>query len=255
MMDIYEANRKAWNNEVEKHNFWTLPISEAQIENARNGNPEIWVTPFKTVPLSWIEDLKGENVLLACSGGGQQTPVLAAFGANVTTLDISDNQLQQDRTTLQKYGLNAHLVRANVLDMPLPDHSFKAVIMPQAMNFIDDPDKLYSEVKRVLVPGGTFIFGTANPILYAFDERIQERKLKIRYTIPFSHTKSLSPKALASRIEKADTLEFSHTLDTILGLLTEKGFSITGFYTDSAGSEPTDSFVHDSHLAVRAVLQ
>ena len=145
-------------------------------------------------------------------------------------------------------------MRANVLEMPFDDSSFQAVIMPQAMNFIDDLEKLYSEVKRVLVSGGVFIFGTANPILYLFDERIQSRKLKVRYTIPFSHTRSLSPKALSLRLSKNDTLEFSHTLDTILGLLTQKGFAVTGFYTDSAGSEPTDSFVHDSHLAVRAVL-
>ena len=254
-MDIYEANRNAWNNEASLGNFWTLMVKDEQIQKAREGKPEIWVTPFKMVPLAWISDLKGRDVLLACSGGGQQTPILAAYGANVTTLDISDSQIRQDRKALEKYGLDATLVRANVLEMPFEDNSFQAVIMPQAMNFIDDLDKLYTEVKRVLRSGGVFIFGTANPILYTFDERIQSRKLKVRYTIPFSHSKSLSEKALASRLSKTDTLEFSHTLNSILGLLTQKGFAITGFYTDNAGSEPTDSFVHDSHLAVRAVLQ
>ena len=254
-MDIYEANRSAWNNEASQGNFWTLMVKDEQIQKAREGSPEIWVTPFKSVPLDWIAEFKDKDILLACSGGGQQTPILAAFGANVTTLDISDSQINQDRAALEKYGLHATLVQANVLEMPFEDNSFHAVIMPQAMNFIDDLERLYTEVKRVLRSGGVFIFGTANPILYTFDERIQDRKLKVRYTIPFSHTKSLSEKALASRLSRSDTLEFSHTLDSILGLLTLKGFAITGFYTDSAGSEPTDSFVHDSHLAVRAVLQ
>ena len=254
-MDIYEANRRAWNNEASQENFWTLMVKDEQIQKAREGSPEIWVTPFKSVPLDWIAEFKDKDILLACSGGGQQTPILAAFGANVTTLDISDSQINQDRATLEKYGLNATLVQANVLEMPFEDSSFHAVIMPQAMNFIDDLERLYTEVKRVLRSGGVFIFGTANPILYTFDERIQDRKLKVRYTIPFSHSKSLSEKAIASRLSRSDTLEFSHTLDSILGLLTLKGFAITGFYTDSAGSEPTDSFVHDSHLAVRAVLQ
>lgn len=253
-MDIYEANRRAWNNEASRHNFWTIMVREEQIEKARQGNPGIWVTPFKTVPLDWIEDLKGKEVLLACGGGGQQTPILAAFGSIVTTLDISDSQIRQDREALEKYGLSATLVQANVLEMPFPDKSFQAVIMPQAMNFIDDLERLYNEIRRVLIPGGTFIFGVANPILYSFDERIQNRKLKVRYTIPFSHTRSLSEKALSSRLSQTDTLEFSHTLDSILGLLTKKGFAVTGFYTDSAGSEPTDSFVYDSHIAVRAVL-
>ena len=100
-MDIYEANRRAWNNEASRHNFWTIMVREEQIEKARQGNPGIWVTPFKTVPLDWIEDLKGKEVLLACGGGGQQTPILAAFGSIVTTLDISDSQIRQPDPTGQ----------------------------------------------------------------------------------------------------------------------------------------------------------
>jgi hypothetical protein len=58
-MDIYEANRKAWNNEASLGNFWTLMVKDEQIQKAREGKPEIWVTPFKTVPMTWITDLKG----------------------------------------------------------------------------------------------------------------------------------------------------------------------------------------------------
>lgn len=251
-MDVYEANSKAWDNEVRQHNYWTLPVSVEQMEAARNGNPGIWVTPFRTVPIQWIESLKGKNILVACGGGGQQTPILAAYGCIVTTLDISKAQLEQDRLTLEKHGLHADLINGNVLDMPFPDRHFDAVIMPQAMNFIDDIGKLYKGIHRVLKQGGTFIFGTANPILYMFDEKVQQRRLKVKYTIPFSHTASFSKAALDARLAKADTVEFSHTLDSILGGLVESGFSINGFYTDISGSEPTDSFVHDSHLAILA---
>lgn len=252
LMDVYEANSKAWDNEVRQHNYWTLPVSVEQMEAARTGNPGIWVTPFRTVPLQWIESLKGKKVLVACGGGGQQTPILAAYGCIVTTLDISKAQLEQDRLTLEKHGLHADLINGNVLDMPFPDRHFDAVIMPQAMNFIDDIGKLYKGIHRVLKPGGTFIFGTANPILYMFDEKVQQRRLKVKYTIPFSHTTSFSKAALDARLAKADTVEFSHTLDSIIGGLTGAGFTINGFYTDISGSEPTDSFVHDSHLAFLA---
>lgn len=76
--------------------------------------------------------------------------------------------------------------------------------------------------------------------------------LKVKYTIPFSHTTSFSKAALDARLAKSDTVEFSHTLDSIIGGLTGAGFTINGFYTDISGSEPTDSFVHDSHLAILA---
>ena len=118
-MDICEANRKAWNNESERRK---------RISAAKQGKPGIWVTPFKEVPLSWIEDLKGRSVLLACGGGGQQTPVLAAYGCNVTTIDISDAQIEQDRASLDRYGLEANLIRGNVLEMPFEDESFALVV-------------------------------------------------------------------------------------------------------------------------------
>jgi SAM-dependent methyltransferase len=252
--DIYESNRRAWNAEAETGNFWTVPVSQREIDDAREGKPFVRVTPFRSVPPGWISGLKGKRVLCACGGGGQQTPLLSAYGCHVTAVDISDAQTESDRLTLRKYGLEADLVRANVLGMPFSDHCFDAVIMPQAMNFIDDIPGLYREISRVLVPGGTFIFGIANPVLYIFDEKVQSRRLKVKYTLPFSHEKALSPQQLKARLDRNDTLEFSHTLDSVLGGLVSSGFVIDGFFTDSAGSEPTDSFIFDSHLAVKAVL-
>ena len=63
----------------------------------------------------------------------------------------------------------------------------------------------------------------------------------------------MSAKELEKRLRKKDTVEFSHTLDSILGGLIDSGFIINGFYSDGCGSEPTDSFVHDSFIAFQAV--
>ncbi len=251
-MNIYEANSRAWDEEVRRKNYWTLPVSDKSIEKARSGKPDIWITPFKMVPKDWIAPLKGKRVLNLCGGGGQQTPLLAAFGCDVTTMDISASQIEQDRIALENYSLKANLIVGNALDMNFPEHSFDAVFMPEALNFIDDIKKLYRLVRSVIVDDGHFLYGVANPILYTFDEKVQERKLRMKYTIPFSDPISLSEKELQRRLAKKDTVEFSHTLESILGGLTKSGFIIDGLYTDDSGSELTDSFVHDSHLAIRA---
>lgn len=252
-MNIYETNGKAWDEEVQRRNFWTLMASPETIQKAMDGHPEIWITPFKTVPDSWISELRDKNVLLACGGGGQQTPILAAYGCKVTTIDISAGQLDQDRKALDRYHLEANLIKANLLGLPFEEESFDAVIIPQALNFIDDLQKAYQQVHRVLKKGGSLLFGIANPAIYMFDDKIQDRKLKIKYTIPFSDTKSLSQKELQRRLAKKDTIEFSHTLELIIGGLTAQGFYICGYYSDDCGSELTDSFVHDSYLAFRAL--
>lgn len=251
-MDIYEANSMAWDEEVRRENYWTRPVSDFSIEKARIGKPDIWITPFKMVPQDWLDPIRGKKVLNLCGGGGQQTPTLAAFGCDVTTVDNSASQIEQDKLALANYSLKANLIKGNALDIDFPDHSFDYVIMPQALNFIDDIMKMYCLVRKVIIDGGHFLFGTANPILYTFDEKVQEKRLKMKYTIPFADTVSLSQKELERRLAKKDTVEFSHTLESVLGGLIESGFVIDGFYTDDCGSEPTDSFVHDSHLAIKA---
>lgn len=251
-MDVTKANSMAWDGEVKKSNWWTRIVDEEKINEAKIGNPDIWVTPTKSVPLSWILPLKGKNVLNACGGGGQQTPILSAFGSNVTVVDISKGQLEQDKIALDKYGLKATIIEGSVLSLPFEDDSFDHIVNPCSLNFIENLDVVYSEFHRVLKKGGSLIFGICNPILYIFDEKKIENKLKVKYTLPFSAPHSLSQKELEKRVKKGDTVEFSHTLSTIISSLLSKGFVIEGFFSDGSGFEPLDSFVRDSYLAFKA---
>lgn len=251
-MDYTLNNRDAWNCEVGNNNYWTRIVDEKSIQDARDGNISITVTPSKPIPYSWIEELKGKQILNLAGGGGQQTPLLSAWGAEITTLDLSDMQLEQDRKALEKYGLKANLIQGDMKILPFENDYFDGVINPQSLNFIDDIEAVFKEVHRVLKKDGIYIFGLANPILYIFDEKVQEKKLKIKYTLPFSDTVSLSKKELEKRLRKKDTIEFSHTLDSIIGGVLNSGFVLEGFFSDKALSEPTDSFIYDSHLAFKA---
>lgn len=95
-MDIINYNRLAWNNYVDKKVRWTIPVSEQELENAKNGTWNIVLTPKKPVPLDWFPDLNGLKILGLASGGGQQGPILATLGADVTIFDNSEKQLQQE---------------------------------------------------------------------------------------------------------------------------------------------------------------
>ncbi len=78
---------------------------DEQIQEAKKGLIKIILTPFKVVPKEWLGDIVNKNVLCLASGGGQQGPILAAAGSNVTVFDNSDKQLEQD----DKAALNYHL--------------------------------------------------------------------------------------------------------------------------------------------------
>ena len=249
-MNTEEVNRRAWDGEEEKGNWWTLITDEESIRKAREGKPEIRVTTTRPVPPSWYLPLKGRKVLSLCGGGGQQTPVLAAYGSEVTSLDISPKQIEQDRKALSLYALEAETVVGSVLALPFPDASFDAVVNPISLNFVEDLDRAYDEITRVLCRGGIFMMGIANPVLYLFDEKKQEKKLKVKYTLPFSANISLSEREREKRIQKGDTLEFSHTLESIIGGVLRRGFVLEDFFSDIALSEPTDSYISDPFLAL-----
>src|SRR5262245_20204552 len=96
-MNVLDYNRHAWDRQVAKGNRWTVPVGPDVITAARRGDWQIVLTPTKPVPADWFPALVGRAVLCLASGGGQQGPILAAAGADVTVLDQSPAQLAQDR--------------------------------------------------------------------------------------------------------------------------------------------------------------
>jgi hypothetical protein len=79
-----------------------------------------------------------------------------------------------------------------------------------------------------------------------------KNKLRVKYTLPYSDLTSLGSKELQKRMKQHDTVEFSHTLEDLLGGVTDCGFCITDLYTDTAGCMMMDSFIHDCYIAIRA---
>jgi ubiquinone/menaquinone biosynthesis C-methylase UbiE len=254
-MDTYvEHNARAWDSEVEKHTIWTDGCTEEQREKARRGELDMVLSPFKKVPPSWVGDSKGKKVLALACGGGQQAVLLALAGAEVTLYDISEKQLAQDASYAERLHLEMEFVKGDMRDLScFADSTFDMIYNPTSTCFIDEVHSMYQHCYRILKRGGRLLTSITNPVLYLFDEKKALRNhLQVKYTIPYSDLKSLGKKELEKRIRKHDTIEFSHTLQDLLGGLTDCGFHITGIYTDTAGCMMIDSYIHDCYLAVRA---
>jgi ubiquinone/menaquinone biosynthesis C-methylase UbiE len=154
-MNIREYNRDAWDREVKKNNKWTVPVSAETIARARRGDWQIVLTPTIPVPADWFPQLKGANVLCLASGGGQQGPVLAAAGANVTVLDNSPLQLEQDRLVAQRDSLSIRLIEGDMADLHMFDStSCDLIVHPVSNTFVPDVRPVWREAFRVLRPRG-----------------------------------------------------------------------------------------------------
>lgn len=248
-------NAEAWDYEASKGNIWTDGCTPQQVEQARNGELDMILSPFKQVPHAWIADTKDKNVLCLACGGGQQGILLASYGAHVTVFDISEKQLAQDATIAKREGLSLILEQGDMCDLSrFSDKQFDLIYNPTSTCFIDDVQNVYRQCNRILKDGGSLLTSATNPALYLFDEKAAlKNKMKVKYTIPFSDLKSLSEKELARRLKKHDTIEFSHTINDLVGGLCTQGFSIVDLYTDQSGCLMMDSYVHDCFMAIRAI--
>ena len=254
MTNLLEHNRTAWNEEVNKGNKWTIPVTMDELDKARNGHYKIVLTPFKPVPKEWLGNIKGKNILCLASGGGQQGPILAAAGAKVTVFDNSDQQLKKDQEAAQKFDLEIKTVQGNMQDLScFSDKIFDLIIHPVSNCFIDNILPVWKESYRVLKVNGNLLSGFCNPIMYMIDWEIadQTKQCELVQSIPYSDLKSLTPEMKQKFSEEKTPFEFGHSLaDQIQGQITA-GFVITGFYEDKGGDH-LDKFT-DPFIATNAL--
>ncbi len=254
-VDIVQHNKEAWIIESEKGNKWTMPVDERTIEEARKGNWSIVLTPTKPVPSDWFPKLNGIKLLCLASGGGQQGPVFAAAGAEVTVFDNCPSQLEKDRLVAERDGLEIRTVQGDMRDLSVfEDESFDLIFHPVSNCFIDDVNSVWRECYRVLKKGGVLLAGFGNPLIYIFDmeQWDKNQKLEVKYSIPYSDTDQLPADQLESRIKNKETLEFGHSLEDQIGGQIKAGFVIAGFYEDTTGGDLLDPHI-STMIATRAI--
>ncbi|MEG0619296.1 MAG: class I SAM-dependent methyltransferase [Bacilli bacterium] len=246
-MNIVNQNEKAWNKQVENETTYTQPVSSELIEKAKKGDWSIILTTHKPVPRNWFpKDLKGIDILCLASGGGQQAPILAAAGANVTVVDISDKQLEQDKLVAKRENLAINIKKADMTDLSVfLDSSFDMVINPVSNLFIKDLSPFWKETSRVLKKGGTLITGFTNPVLFIFDdEEDMKGNLVVRNRIPYSTLDNLSDSEINEFLNSDETIEFGHTLESQIQGQFEHSLMMNGFYEDDFnGNRPLDKYL------------
>ncbi len=104
------------------------------------GSPQVSALPGYAEGQWWVQDAAaalaaplldarpGMRVLDLCAAPGGKTMQLAASGAAVTALDLSDARLERLRANLSRTGLTAAVIVADALDWK-PDAAFDAILL------------------------------------------------------------------------------------------------------------------------------
>lgn len=256
-VDVFNHNRMAWDRQAEQQCAWSQPVGAEEVAAARNGNWQVRLTPNR-LPAGWLDHVQGLRILCLASGGGQQAPILAAAGAQVTVFDASEMQLQQDRMVAQRDDLDLVVLQGDMRDLSIfADASFDLVFHPISNLYVSDIDPVWRECCRVLRRGGTLLSSFYNPVVFVGDRdprHAEQGLIYPRFPLPYSDLEHLDPEALNDKQLRGEPLVFGHSLTRQIGGQLEAGFVLTGFYEDW---QPDPRFVIDrflpTFLATRAL--
>ena len=95
---------------------------------------------------------------LGCGVGGMLRYVASQSGASITGVTLGENEVQQANQLIQEdeLGDRCRVVQGDCQAMPLESESFDAVFAVYSLKYYPDLRRVFSEIHRVLKPGGRF---------------------------------------------------------------------------------------------------
>jgi len=127
------------------------------------------INPLRLGYIDHAVKLRGKRVADVGCGGGILAEAMAARGATVTGLDLSEKALAVARIHLLESGheIDYRLIAAEQLAAELPGQ-FDAVTCMEMLEHVPDPASTVRACAALLRPGGTAFFATINRNLKAY---------------------------------------------------------------------------------------
>ncbi len=123
-------------------------------------NPEADMGLGCGLPTEFAGIKPGDSVLDLGSGAGNDCFIartIVGETGKVTGLDFTEEMIRKAQQNLAKTEFkNIGFILGDIEEMPLPDATYDVVISNCVLNLVPDKQKAFSEIFRVLKPGGHF---------------------------------------------------------------------------------------------------
>jgi SAM-dependent methyltransferase len=160
MNEMHESNRACWNEWAE---WWRRKADQRGIWRECHRDPTLVLSPCE---MHFLSDVSSKEVCVLGSGDNEVVFALAGMGSRVTSVDISEGQLDVARERAEILGLDVSFIRADVTDLrDLRNNAFDLVYTGGHVSvWISDIQKYYAEAVRILKPEGVFVVNDYHPI-------------------------------------------------------------------------------------------
>nr|WP_068264727.1 class I SAM-dependent methyltransferase [Rubripirellula obstinata] len=219
--DYQRVNRDVYDNMATAQNPLCRPATDAELAN-----------PLQTVDAAgWLgKSIAGKQVLCLAAGGGRQSSLYAAAGAEVTVIDISPAMLELDRRVAAQRNFSLRVFETTMEDLSmLAASSFDIVIHPVSTCYVPDIGKVFQQVARVTRPGGVYVSQHKQPgSLQASTDRHPDGGYRIEHRY-YRDNPVPPPKQMTKntgRLRESGAIEYLHRWEQIIGGMCQSGFVI-----------------------------
>jgi len=170
MMIKWDANYDA----LSFMNYGYAPIDEPELDLLPEDRAERFGAYLYDVAVSHVS-VKDTELLEVSSGRGGGASYITRYlkPARYVGLDLSRKNVQACSRVYGKIP-GVSFVQGDALELPFPDNSYDRVVNVEASRAYGNLEKFFSEVRRVLRPGGCFLLT---------DMRLQEDIDPLRHTL------------------------------------------------------------------------
>lgn len=160
---MHEQNRRSWNHATRAHNNH----KGDQAAFFRGGGSTLFPEEVEL-----LGDVRGKRLVHLQCNAGQDSLSIAARGAQVTGVDISDEAIEFARRLSSESGIAARFERADVYDwLGATTERFDIAFCSYgALLWLSDLCAWARGVARVLAPGGRLVIVEFHPALFLFDD-------------------------------------------------------------------------------------
>jgi 2-polyprenyl-6-hydroxyphenyl methylase/3-demethylubiquinone-9 3-methyltransferase len=174
------------------------------------------INPLRLGWIDGIAELKGKSVIDVGCGGGILAEAMAALGARVKGIDLSEKALKVAMLHLLESGLDVNYeeISAEALAQREPAQ-YDALTCMEMLEHVPDPASTVSACAQLVKPGGQLFFSTINrnPKSYLFAVIGAEYILRLLPRGTHDYAKFLKPSELARHCRAAGL-----TLKSVIGM-------------------------------------